>query len=259
MALTFAVWSGTQVASNLRRRVQRALRVALVATVAGVSVAADRKPTSGPPQSPELTAILERFDRVQESIQTLTADLTMTTVNRLLVEPVVYRGRFYMTKPNAVRWEFTTPEEMRFVIADDQYVGYYPAQKKAERKNVQRWSTQLFRYFGLGQGSAELGQFYHIRLAEPDPRVPGTELLVLEPKKRRARKRVEEVKLWIGTDTLLPVRVEYASTEGDVRTVEFHGLRTNVELATGLFRVELPADVEVTTGFTPFGAAGPGI
>lgn len=208
--------------------------------------------------SPELQAVLERFDSVQESIRTLSSDLTMTTTHRLLKDPVVYRGRFYMTKPKAVRWEFETPEEMRFVIANDQYVGYYPAQNRAERKNIRRWSDQLFRYFGLGQGSAELAKFYRISLAKPGPELKDCYLLVMEPKKRRARKRVEGVQLWVDSETMLPVKVEYRGTDGSTRTVEFRNVQLNVDLAANLYTVELPADVEIRTGFTPFGGAEPG-
>jgi outer membrane lipoprotein-sorting protein len=203
-------------------------------------------------QDPELRALLDRFDEVQNTIRTLSADLKMTTKNRLLRDPVVYQGRFYMTKPNSVRWEFDSPEEMRFVIARDEYVGYYPAQKKAERKSIKRWSTQLFRYFGLGQRSEELAKFYEISLEE-ESELEGCSLLVMKPKKRRARKRVEDVRFWVDDGTLLPVRVEYRSVDGDTRTVEFDDMQLNVELAAGLYEVELPADVQVTTGFTPFG------
>jgi len=203
-------------------------------------------------QDPELRGLLERFDQVQNTIRTLSADLEMTTHNRLLKDPVVYRGRFYMTKPDSVRWEFDSPEEMRFIIARDEYVGYYPAQKKAERKSIKRWSTQLFRYFGLGQRSEELAKFYDISL-EAESELDGCRLLVMTPKKRRARKRVEDVRFWVDDRTLLPVRVEYRSVDGDTRTVEFRDMQLNRELAAALYELELPADVEVTTGFSPFG------
>lgn len=225
---------------------------ALAAVIVGLALAADRAET---PTDPALAAVLERFDRVQESIRTLTADLTMTTRNRLLKEPMVYRGRFYMTTPDAVRWEFDTPEQMRFVIANDEYVGYYPDRKKAERKNIQRWSRRLFRYFGLGQGSDELSKFYRISLGKAPADDQGDYLLILEPKKRRAKKRVDEVRFSIDRETMLPVRIEYRADEDDVRIVEFDRMRVNVELAGELYRIDLPPDVEVTTGFTAFGDA----
>ncbi len=226
-------------------------RVLLLATLAVlVPAVADDAPAA----DPRLAGVLARFDEVQDSVRTLTADLTMTTHNSLLKEPVVYRGRFFMTKPSSVRWEFDTPEEMRFVIANDEYVGYYPGRKKAERKNIQRWSERLFRYFGLGQGSKELAKFYRISLEDAAAEAGDTHVLILEPRKRRARKRVEQVRFEVDGKTMLPKRVEYHGSEGDVRIVEFEHTRLNLELSSSLYRMELPADVEVTTAFSPFGA-----
>lgn len=223
----------------------------VVATVLFGLALADR---ADHPADPALRRVLAEFDEVQRSVRTLTADITMTTHNHLLKEPMIYKGRLYMTTPDAVRWEFDTPEQMRFVIANDEYVGYYPDRKKAERKNIQRWSRRLFRYFGLGQGSDELSKFYEISLGDTGEAGQGDHLLILEPKKRRARKRVDVVLFRIDRETLLPERIEYRGEEGDVRIVEFDRMRVNVELAGELYRLDLPPDVEVTTGFTAFGS-----
>ena len=126
-----------------------------------------------------------------------------------------------MTKPDAVRWEFESPEEMRFVIAQNEYTGYFPEQKRAERRDVQRWREQLFRFLGLGQASAELAKFYEITLADEAYRLPGTICLDLDPKKQRVKKRMDSVRFWIDDTTYMPVRVEYKSKKGDRRVIEF--------------------------------------
>jgi outer membrane lipoprotein-sorting protein len=198
----------------------------------------------------ELEALLVDFDRVQESIQTLSAEFTETTQSTLLKDHVVAEGKLFLTKPDSVRWEYTVPEEMRFVIANDEYTGYFPLRKQAEKRDVRRWGEHLFRFLGLGQASDELGKFYTISMAEENPDGGSTVLLVLSPKKKRVRKRMESVSLWIDGETFLPVRVRYSSKNGDIRTVEFAGVTVNPVLATSLYEVDLPADVEVTTGFS---------
>ena len=203
----------------------------------------------GPASAADLNRVLAEFDKVQLSIQTLSAEFTETTTNQLLKEPIVAEGRFYMTKPDAIRWEYSSPEEMRFVISRDEYTGYFPARKKAEKRNIQRWRDQLFRFFGLGQGSVELGKFYDIRLRESSAEQGGTYLLVLEPKKRRARRRVDEVLFWLDGSTYLPNKIEYRAKNGNRRLIEFREIRINPDLSAGLYTVELPADVVVTTGF----------
>ena len=199
----------------------------------------------------DLGQVLQEFDRVQEAMQTISAEFVETNTSALLEEPIVARGRFFMTKPDAIRWEYSSPEEMRFVISADLYTGYYPVRKKAETRNIQRWRDQLFRFFGVGQGSAELGKFYNIRLRESDDE---SYLLSLSPKRRRVKKRVDEVLFWLDKSTYLPKRVEYKSNDGTARTIEFESIQMNPDLAAGLYTVDLPDDVTVTDGFSGLAA-----
>ena len=200
-----------------------------------------------PAAATDLNEVLAEFDRVQNGMQTISAEFTETNTSALLNEPIVAKGRFFMTKPDAIRWEYTTPEKMSFVISADQYIGYFPARKKAEKRNIQRWRDQLFRFFGVGQGSAELGKFYNIRLREADD---DSYLLSLVPKRRRIKKRVEEVLFWLDAKTYLPKRVEYRAKDGTGRIIEFEKIQLNPDLAAGLYHVELPDDVTITDGFS---------
>jgi hypothetical protein len=127
---------------------------------------------------------------------------------------------------------------------------YTPVQKRAEKRNIQRWSEQIFRFFGLGQGTTELMKFYDITLDGTHDSSTGTYLLLLEPKKRRVRKRIPEVRFWLDKDTYLPARVEYRSKSGNTRVVEFHQIRLNPDLAANLYHVEIPSDVQVSSGFS---------
>jgi outer membrane lipoprotein-sorting protein len=201
-------------------------------------------------EDPELQRLLADFDRVQGSIRTFTAEFTETTHSTLLKDEIVAHGKVFLTKPHSVRWEYTIPEEMRFVIADDQYTGYFPLRKKAEKRDIRRWGEQLFRFLGLGQASDELAKFYRIRIGHDEEADDGTILLVLDPKKKRVRKRMASVRFWIDAETYLPVRVRYASQNGDTRLIEFAEVSVNPEIAASLYVVDLPEDVEVTRGFS---------
>lgn len=233
----------------------RVFRAALViaviwAPLCGSAAAADPAPSAPPSSSisDSLTQVLSSFDEVQKAIHTLSAQFTETTVNQLLKEPMVSRGLFYMTKPDSVMWKYTSPESMQFVIAKDEYVGYFPTQKRAERRDIRRWREQLFRFFGLGQVSAELMKIYDIRLE--DSPTEETYQLVLDPRKRRVKKRMESVRLWVDRSTFLPVRVEYRGKSGNTRVIRFQKVQVNPRLSAGLYLLDIPSDVTVTTGFS---------
>jgi len=207
--------------------------------------------TSGSAAAEDLQTILARFDEVQQAFTTLSAKFSETTSNDLLAEPMVADGRFYMTKPDSIRWEYERPEAMRFVITHDQYTGYFPERKQAETRNISRWSGRLFRFIGLGQVSSELEKLYDIRLEHAAESPDGTHVLVFEPKKgkRRVRKAVEDVRFWVDARSYLPTRVEYQGANGHKRTIEFSEIRLNPDLSAALYQVELPPDVKVTKGF----------
>ena len=234
------------------RRGLLAAGIVLAAALGGAAAAPSGKDPvrAAGAADPALQETLAGFDRVQATIRTLSADFVETTTSPLLKEPIQAKGRFYLTKPSSVLWEYAEPEVMRFAIANDEYVGYFPQRKRAEKSDVHRWSERIFRIFGLGQTSAELGNFYNIRLESPGPGDAGTKLLVLAPKKRRVRKHIEQVRFWVNATTYLPVKIEIGGKDGYVRVIQFRDLQVNPDLAAGLYNIEIPAGVKVTSGTT---------
>lgn len=227
-----------------------AVSIALSAVLAP-AVAKDKKPLpAAPPSGETLPQVLQRFDQVQATIRTLSAKFVQTTRNPLLKEPTVAKGEFFLTKPDSVLWEYTAPEPMRFCVAGGEYTGYFPERKRAERRDIKRWSEQLFRFFGLGQGSSELGKFYDIALGTPGADMKGSYLLVLSPKKRRVKKKVEEVRMWVDVASLLPMRVDYVGKDGSGREIRFVDTRLNPDLSAALYHVEIPKDVSISNGFS---------
>ena len=221
-------------------------------------VSANDRSRKQAPMDPALKEVLDRFDKVQNSISTLSAEFTWTTDSTLLKNPMVSEGNFYLTKPRAIRWDFTSPEPMEFVIAHDEYIGYFPKRKKAERRNFKRWSERVFRYFGLGQGSEELSKVYTIRLGDAGEMADKADLLVLVPKKNRARKKIQDLRIWVGKDSSLPVKVVSTDPSGGRRIIEFRNTLVNPVLASSLYEVRLPADVTVTDSFSGLGGSDAG-
>ena len=239
-----------------RRRA--ALVLTLIALCASVVFAKEPKAAKAAPAATPgitLTEVLSRFDRVQGQVRTLSAEFVQTTRSPLLKDPIVAKGQFFLTKPESVLWEYSSPEPMRFVVAEGEYTGYFPARKTAEKRDVKRWSEQLFRFFGLGQGSKELGKFYEITLGDAGKDDKPSYLLLLSPKKRRVKKNVEEVRLWVDAATLLPVRIDYLGKDGAEREIRFVNTRLNPDLAAGLYHVKIPAGVPITNGFSGLDAA----
>jgi outer membrane lipoprotein-sorting protein len=198
-------------------------------------------------------SLLEHLNTVQARIHTMTADFTDTVRSPVLRAPLVAKGRIYITKPSSVLWEYSQPETMRFVIANDEYVGYFPKRKSAERKNIHRWREQI-RFMSLGQSAEELEEFFDIRLDAAAPAAKGTSVLVLAPTKRRVRKHIEEIRLTVDAGTYLPVQVDWRMPDGSTRVLQLRNVAVNPPISDSLYVVRIPADFKVTTGFSFPGA-----
>ncbi|HKQ62994.1 MAG TPA: outer membrane lipoprotein carrier protein LolA [Candidatus Polarisedimenticolaceae bacterium] len=196
----------------------------------------------------EPAEVLKRFDAAQSSVHSLSAEFVQTTTNRLLAQPIVARGKFYMTRPASLRLDYVAPERMNVVIDGDQYTGYFPNRNKVEKRDIKRWSHYIFRFFGL-QATEELAKIYDLRVEPPAAAGEGP-VVVLDPKKKRLKKRIDELRFWLDAKTYLPVKVRYQKENGDAQVIEFHDLRVNPDLAANFYRVDVPSGVTVTDGFS---------
>jgi outer membrane lipoprotein-sorting protein len=216
---------------------------------AGASPAKDKKPAADPAEQQKLDAILTKFDETQSQTRTLTATFTERKEIALLKEPVVAKGRFYYTKPDDVLWQYTDPDPRYFLISKDELLSYFPTKHKAERVSIRMYHDRLLKVLAIGQPSQTLRKYYDIRLEDSNT-VPNTNLLVLSPRKRMVKKRISEIRLWVGKDTALPLRMQYREPDGDSTTIAFEDVRFNPQIASSVYKIEIPKDVEIKKGFS---------
>ena len=227
--------------------------------IAPAASAAARQAASAPQgegtsRARTLDEILRRFDEVQAQVRTMTANFTETKELRLLRDPVVSKGKFYYTRPNDVLWEYTDPTPKAFLISRDELLAYYPEEKRAEKLDISRYQSRLLKVFGIGQVSEDLKKYYELSLSEPGPR-QGIYELILSPRRRMVRKRIEEVRFWIDSKSFLPLRMQYFEKDGDKTTLAFDDTQVNGVIDEATYRIDLPPDVKIQNTFTGLGSS----
>jgi len=234
----------------LRRALLPVVLLAALALQAGaLTPARDKANPLSTSEQEKLNAILVRFDETQGSTRTLTASFTERKEIQLLKEPVVAKGRFYYTKPDDVLWQYTDPDPRYFLISKDELLSYFPSKRKAERVSIGLYHDRLLKVLAIGQPSKNLLKYYDIHLDESNG-IAGTHLLILTPRKRMVKKRISEVRLWVNKDTSLPVRMQYCEPDGDSTTIAFDDVRFNPQIASSVYKIEIPKDVEIKKGFS---------
>lgn len=229
----------------------RALTACLLAAglLAGALAAA---PAQLPdPASPKITAaerlptLLARVRHEQENLRTLQANFVQSRTSELLVAPEESRGIFYFAAPDAVRWDYRTPNPISMVIKGDQLTTWYQDLARADQVDVGRYSTQILRYLGAGSSLASLLQYFSVTMVTPKEDAQAPFRLNLKPRYERVAKRLREMTVWLDREHYLPVHLRYVEPNGDITEYRFSELQVNQPIAADRFDLKLPAGVRV--------------
>ena len=208
--------------------------------VGGATEELDR--LSGPDK---LDALIAKVVERQRQLQSLRADFVQLKTSDMLLEPLESRGAFEFMAPDRVRWDYTSPDVMIVVFAEDMLTTYHPEQRRAERVRVADRHQRFVRALAGTQPLDEMAAQFAIALE--DPGTPAPYRLTLTPTHRALKKRLQKVMLEIDRELLLPVMVEYRGAEGDVTRYEFRDLQLDPAIETSRFQLDLGADVEIET------------
>lgn len=195
-------------------------------------------------------AFLKQFDKVQQHMETIISHFIEKKELKLLDKPVISRGKFYYRKPNHILWEYEKPHLKKFLLTGNILLSYYPEEKKAEQVNIRRFSSHLFRFFCIGQLSRDLKDYYKIEISNsPDSK---DVLMTLIPKKRKWKKKLKHLKVWIDRKTFQFSQLQFTEMDGDQTTLIFKKMNINSDLPASIFEIHLPPDVEIKNELTGF-------
>lgn len=195
-------------------------------------------------------SFLKKFDQVQEETITMISNFTEKKELTLLDKPAISHGILYYKRPNQILWEYQKPDIKKFLLTGDHLLSYYPKEKKAEQISIKRFRSHVFKFFCIGQLSKDLKDYYKMEVSNNQNQK--NVLMTLWPRKRKLKKRIDHLKLWIDRDVHQLTRLQYVEVDGDKTTINFDNLRVNSEIPPSTFQIDLPADVEVKKEFTEF-------
>jgi outer membrane lipoprotein carrier protein len=162
-------------------------------------------------------------------------------------------GIVYFRRPGQMRWEYDSPEKKLFLV-DGQttwfYVPYDHTVTKAPVKESSDWRTPL----ALLTGKADLSRLCsQIDLISQTGLPPGHAVLRCLPKQEKGpvgaeEKDYTEVLLEVDTTTGELARIEIRQPGGIELEYRFGNWQSDIPLAAGLFRFQVPAGVAIVDG-----------
>jgi outer membrane lipoprotein-sorting protein len=206
------------------------LGVALLLACA-VPVAAGQK--SATPD--RFAEIFERANANRESLRSIHARFTETTVSTLLEKPIVARGTIVATPPGRVLMTYTHPER-RFVSLDGKsLVVVWPDRGDREQIDIAQTQRRIDQYFT--QASLEQLRSMFDIAAEPDPARRDVDHVDMRPKRKQIKAGLERLELWIDRTSLLPVQMRMQFPGGDSKTITLDDITANVPVSEESFRI----------------------
>jgi outer membrane lipoprotein-sorting protein len=231
----------------------RALRLLIVVCLVAASNSLYTLAAGAPAAQLTLEQALSLFAKTQGSIQTLQASFEERKELSLLKEPVVQKGTFYHSKPQFFLWDYASPTVKKILLTDDLLLAYYPDMKRAEEVNVRRWTSQIRRYLQVGENLEELRKDYVVALGEAGTDdLAGATLLILTPKSKKIRAKLEQIRICLDPVSGLTQRVIYQEGDGDKTVFTFKDIQVNREIDASRYQIALPPDVKMGDSFTAF-------
>ena len=195
-------------------------------------------------EAKNVSPILGKLKKAQESLQDFTADIEQVKTSSLFQEPMVSHGKMRLKRPNQIWVEMYPPYPTITVLNKGVLLIYFPDERVAQRYQV-AGNPVLAKWLLFFQNPIDtLGKKIWLQEEKEEEVVLG-----IDPAEDLAI--FQGVRISIDTSNWLPKRLELTEKSGDRTIINYHNIRTNVGIPDSSFHLRLPPDVEIIEPMKP--------
>lgn len=195
---------------------------------------------------PLVTKLQDRLDHLTSLQGEFVQTLSSSGLGRTRTES----GRFWIRKPNLMRWEYTSPEKKLAIVDGTHAWLYLPEEREAQRGPAseveQAGATSLLT------GRLRLDRDFTSRRPGPDELAADlplpTRTVMIELTPRRGDLEFQKALVAVEPDRLEIRKLVLVDPLGDRMSFTFSGLEQNQPLPDSLFRFDPPPGVHVEDG-----------
>ncbi len=193
--------------------------------------------SQAPPQAPKdlFTQIYQSAAARRQSIHSIRARFTETTVSSLLEKPLVANGTVIAAPPGRVLMTYADPERKTMALDGRSLVIVWPDRHERETIDISQIQKRIDRYFTQATPE-QLRSMFDIR-AEPDAAMRGADLIDMRPKRKQIKEGLERLTLWVDRERSLLVRMQMTFPGGDTKTIALDDIVLNVPIADDTFEI----------------------
>ncbi len=187
----------------------------------------------------------QTLQRKYDTIRDFSADFVHTYRGGALRKDIVERGHVLIKKPGKMRWDYTTPEEKRFVSDGVKMYSYIPEDKQVVISSIppddQATTPTMFL-----AGKGNLGRDFTSSYVDLPPGMPeGTRALKLVPKS--PQRDYDWLILDVTPSTMALRGLVTVDAQGGLSSFVFANLKENAGLADKEFAFKIPRGADVVT------------
>jgi outer membrane lipoprotein-sorting protein len=184
----------------------------------------------------------DAFDRLfaqtiakRDSIKSIRARFTETTVSTLLQKPMVSRGTIVAAPPARVLMTYAEPERRLISIDRKSLVVFWPDRRERETLDIGQTQKRIDQYFTQATVQ-QLRSMFDITMT-PDSALRDTDRVEMIPKRKQIRQGLDRLELWIDRTTLLLSQMSMSFPGGDRKVIRLDDVELNVPIAEDTFLI----------------------
>jgi outer membrane lipoprotein-sorting protein len=191
---------------------------------------------SQPPASKDLfDRIYQRAVARRESIHSIRARFTETTVSSLLEKPIVAHGTMIAAPPGHVLMTYADPERRTIALDGKSLMIVWPDRHERETIDISQMQKRIDRYFTQANPE-QLEAMFDIRV-QADAVLHGADRIDMSPRRKPIKEGLERLELWIDRESLLLTQMRMTFPGGDSKTITLEDIAVNVPISEDTFRI----------------------
>ena len=197
------------------------------------------------PTAKVIDGIKARFEKIQD----FKSDIKQIQLDGIGTK-TVFQGEIYYKKPYQIRMNYMDTQKntpTHIAITDSKTLWQYTAELKQVTRQKFDPNSLPLPLLILGSASKIDDQFREKNYIKPIERVTLDKKSVFQiiVKPKNGNKEYKEQTLWVSTDTYLPYKAELKYNQGNVATIFFTNIKTNVGIEDSKFVMEKMNGVKV--------------
>jgi outer membrane lipoprotein carrier protein len=189
-----------------------------------------------PPQ-----AVLARMERAFAGMTSFQADFVQSATSMTTMAPLPQKGRVFFRRPDAMRWEYGSPEKNVYVFKAGLLLSYFPEDNQLWRQRIPPEKSQS-EILDLLSGKGGLASKYVVENSPFPESAPGSAQLKLTP---REEGEYSYFLLEIDRPSGLIRRAIFFDWGGNRTEFTFSKLKPGARLADATFEIKVPKDCEI--------------